>query len=1182
MTETEQGAGKFKEFFSRLMKATSESQGSVHEGKNKEKIEQIKKKKEEARKFAEERQKNGQHVTLDPELRNNERYKFERENPKQIQQARQQLEESLQTAKEKPIWLVRSADEIVYSPEAATYASRIASLDPELQNDPIVLYREVAYLSASMRMDMTTKARGEINSMVNKTIDRIMVIRAEQPDKPFPLKHIELKQTLLEQYGAGGLPTPPDIYNKTTDLMVSAGEPKERTNLRRYLERVQNQLTDVYGSPATSDSEAELERLHRFEKELIDGFDDATDPKTGKVIAHIYDRTEAQPYLAKLRARKQPLEDDIKVLRDLRRKEERDQYREEGEFNTISLSRKLMEAMWENDSWKVEQNLRTMELGSPFFPNTPVAKASERELEKMAEYFSNEQYISDLRKHLRTADRYKDWSEPQREEELEKRRKNITRLSEEIHLRITEQIIFGQINLEGDPRKIGTAILQLGSHGIGHLQAGNAGLNEIVGNRLIQKTREARFQPDDKGKIKETAFTSETFGKIRQEMEEEIKKNKELYERRYQNKKMGGWEGKPLDDEAIEAIVHQAEMLLAIEQRDLVAILEAPGPARRRLMGEDTLASSSFQSFSNKEKFLAAMDVARFGFDKWHKLPAYQKKMWRNACEFAAKASGRDYSVVYKKLQGVKQGSDEFKELAEEAFDGVPEMRKIIKLERRAESALEGGVLKKLVPKIPKDFKNLSMDDLQQQMIVREGEKIVTELLESYDNFSSGWRIKEYLKQLERMYGTDGKHLGLGMRLRLEGYDLVHLESREQRKEFEGKVKEQLIEIAKYRPQAIFEWLSGGKDKDAKTWFDGMKKNLTKDKIGQDITHESQLYKFVSERFNLINDFLADEGIGPIDYSDKSGITTEQMEIVKEVCSASGTDADAYLSVMEEISKFVLPTNPDKSQNLKHINKLVEKKYYDIYTRTRWVDDVRMRYLEDPDHAPGSSLAKEFRGEGIGNENKKGITHARLSDLFVEAAGQGMGGGDQLPRSWNDLGTAIEASNVLVQALTPDAKQFMENILKVYEMVGQYSGKDPTAARAVIYMMAGYGKTCKTDDLLDLLMLGKVVEDSSQARRLVGGGGPSLAKGEALKFEEEVQAKVLLEKIESIAPDLAREAEVFMGVRFPGPGKYLPGEWGRHAPVWLHRVEIAAILAGLLILAQSQKVAQEELSGKKQ
>lgn len=1108
-----------------------------------------------AKKFVEKKRKNPQHVSKDDEVVDVGKKQYpvpDKETPPEHQQrlhkAKDNMVAALGKAKERPSWLIQGEDDVQYSPNAAIFVERIALLPPELQNDPFVLYEEVARFSASLPYGMTKEARIETRQIIIKTIDRIMVLRQEHPDTGFPLKQQELLATLTE-LGMGGVPTPPELYDPNVDLQQQKGEQQTRKNLRAYIAGSQQRMK-MFWNQGSGDSMQELRELESIEQDLIHGSAPTVDPKSGKIVAAVFDGTEVDEFLHRIRDRKMVLQDDITALRQQQRK---DMDQERG-FSTFILSPEIVKALCGDDyEWAVEAAIRKQEALSPLLPNTEGAEAVQQQVRQMVQYFTSEQYLSDvlegMRKRTKTpGDRFYGKDEAFVQKEFELRKSDIKKLSDKIHHRLTAQIVYGLIKGSGDAKKVSETLTYFGSAGFSVLQSENGGCNAVASMRLYELTREARF--DEKGR--ERPLTPEIMRGVKEKLRLEIKEERDFYEELYKTR----WSS-DFDDSAIDSIIHQSEILLAISQRDIIARLDGPGPA-------DRIGSSSFLSGSTIEKLLSAFDISKYSNEKWAKLSPFQIKVWRNVCEHAAQASGRDKLVVDKRLLGVQPGTPEFKQLMIEVFgadkNGEPNMgkvKRILEIERKAQGGFKGRKA------IPTKWEQMDVSDLRQQMVVKEGEKIVTELLSAYDDFSSGWRITEYLNQLDSMYDYS-EHLALGMRLRKKGDDFIRAETKESREVAVKEVKKMLSEeIALYRPQAMFEWLFQEKDLKAQEHFTLMKTNglLTKDKLGisEDISRVDQLYGFISKRFMRINDVLAFKGLPPIDYSQTTPISSEQMAIIEKVCSVTGRDG--YLEVMKDLSGFV--------HSSETIDTLVQPQFYSIYKRTKWTDDVRMQYLDIPDEAPGSKTKEDF--------DKTGIRHIRLAERFTDAGNGGEGGGDQFTRAWNDLALALQAADILYASLSPNVEEFGKKMKELFDTVALYAGKEPAAARAVIFMIAGFGKTVKTDTVMNFLMASGW-DDSSEAKRMLNGEAPSLSIGELLQFLEKIELQ--LDSLESLAPELAKEAEVFMGVRW-GFMKNASSELGRHAPVWAHRLEIAFLISSLLVLTLAGKEAGEELEGGK-
>lgn len=579
---------------------------------------------------------------------------------------------------------------------------------------------------------------------------------------------------------------------------------------------------------------------------------------------------------------------------------------------------------------------------------------------------------------------------------------------------------------------------------------------------------------------------------------------------------------------------------------------------------------------------LAAMDIYRFFFDKWENLKEFPLAMWNQMAIAAAEASGVD-ERIRERLHGIAQGSVRHVRLVKEAF-GNPgqsddEIRRSMKEAIELQGKVRGGTLGINIKRPgPEDLKDVSLQQLQEQLKIVEGRKIVGQMLEVYDHYSSGWRIRVHLDQLKTMYDYH-ENLALGMRLRKEGYNLVMAETNEDRNKAANKVKEELRKIAHYRPHANLEFLTAGKENDAIGWFHRMKRSgrFATGVLGQGARHlerVDQLYDFTGQRFIAINDLLAEKGLPPVDYSGTTHLTAAQRDVVRTVCGAMRTNERAYLNVMKDISDFV--------GHASQIDRLVGYKYDDIHKRTQWVDDVRLAYLDTPRTAPGSKTLN--KPDAILDLTMRFDLAAKDADapvpLHQAFTDRGKGDVDPNVRSWRDGALAVKTIPEVLAGLTHDKKTYFEKLRTVHENVAIYSGYKPAAGRTVLYYMAGYGKMVETDGVYDFFLMNNLARSSAARRLLESDHVPSVGKNELNEFIEE-HAAVFLTNLKSLAPDLYKHVEKFLGLTaFKLGDNYIPIPGLKYAPVWVDRGRLLTALVSVIIILESGKIADQVLSGK--
>ncbi len=818
---------------------------------------------------------------------------------------------------------------------------------------------------------------------------------------------------------------------------------------------------------------------------------------------------EIRSYIQKLRAQQQITIADAQL-----------RHREEQPFSEFHLEPDEQERMVLSPEWEIEEKLRRIEEATVLFPEGPAAEAATRRLSLMNAYFQNKRYERDVVEYMDG----KGMTGGDRDKFYDDRVGRFKELSDKVNIRTSIHRVYGMIRGVGDPEKIWSSLLTVGERGFEHLLNENGGLNEIVFNKYVRLYKLARF--DDSGNLRR--LHPEDIRKVRLDAMEEMKRDKALYSDQY--KKVYG---RDFTDKDCEAIVRQAEFAVVISQQDIVAMLGGLGP------GESD-AYSGFLSTNTGEQILAAMDINRWFFEKWTNLSAGQRMMWENACRLAGESSGR-MEVVMEKLQGATPGSPRFLELAQEAFGKEKNLETYLKCDQNGKEN----------KKVPTTFQEITLQQLQDRMLVAEGEKIVGELLEVYDHFSSGWRIGEHLKQIDRIYGY-GDKLALGMRLRKEGYSMIHAVDEKTRHKHALETQKILKVVAQYRPQAIFEFLSDEKDPAVQQWMTDLANRgaLTAPVLGEAIQpgRIDQYYYYTSKHFLNINELLAEEGLPPIDYSSIGTISIGQHHVIESVC---GQYTQGYLSLMQESASFAgQPIN---------IEGLTKEKYDKVYYRTRWLDDARLNRLERPKQA----LRTEYGSGGADYD-------VPLSELLTE---KGAGNVDPLVRSWRDASTAVKAVQEVYGILHADKKNFLDRIVKIKDAVDTYSGK-VASFRAALYLMGGWGKTAKTDQVYDWLFLGNL-QNSSAMKRLFGDKAASMGLNELEEFMDEHD--FALSKMKLVVPDLHAYVEKFLGITFSAD-EYTP-EIIRRLPLYAYRSRLFIAVAAVIMTLEATKIADQTFTG---
>lgn len=162
-----------------------------------------------ARKFTSEIKKSPSHITIskrDWALSNGYTPKGD-SIPEQLQHSKSIMEKAMNASKTVPKWFHDSRiRNLQHCPQAAEFVARVALLPEKLQEDPHVLFMEIARLEASQAPGMSKEALREHIQVRNTAIERLKELRARSAD--FNLTDREILQSVTEQ-GMGAMPIPP-------------------------------------------------------------------------------------------------------------------------------------------------------------------------------------------------------------------------------------------------------------------------------------------------------------------------------------------------------------------------------------------------------------------------------------------------------------------------------------------------------------------------------------------------------------------------------------------------------------------------------------------------------------------------------------------------------------------------------------------------------------------------------------------------------------------------------------------------------------------------------------------------------------------------------------------------------------------------------------------------------------
>ena len=753
-----------------------------------------------------------------------------------------------------------------------------------------------------------------------------------------------------------------------------------------------------------------------------------------------------------------------------------------------------------NTLWEIEKILRRVEETSELFPDTPAARAASQTLDQVSGYIGRGgQFLNDVKAWAAK----QNWaSEEDKRQYLENMKIIHGLASQKINYRTKVLEGFGYMRGIGDPEKLAQVLTAFGEKGVEYILNEEGGLVQVAYDKFNAILEEMTVDENGHKRRIEGRLLKKAHERLIQQLRDEARLydhtvQKDLKQQGFKNRSIkteaGEEVGNKVQEADIQAAARLAEYLSVLTQREAVAYLKGLGPAESSFFS--TL--SSFAHASTTEKILASYDIERWFFRKWFNLDPGKRSIWENACELQAKRHGRDKYV--NQMMGEKKWND----LVMDAFgfdvkDGKRVIGDVTKkniekfLEREKQRDIFYGFSPRQMwsrlntgfAKVPE--RRITPEQLHRALMIKEGAKIEGRLLAMYDHFSSGWRLKTHLLQLGELFGKSnlnpdgtfdmregyGDLLGLGLQMKRDGDPLYKVETDQERKAAIGRLIRDkngnvdygqskgllptLHKVARMRPHALLNYLDEGQDRDAGKWFKDNKQPEVKDR--------SRLYFNLHQRFLAINYLLGEQGLPPIDYL--KGPTGEQQRIIDKVCQQLNVAASdnigkmmkpaEYTKLMQGMAKF--------AEKDKQLLALTDEKYFHIYDRTEWVDDTRLKDLENP-YDPDGNVSKNLPGLDRTNKEKM----VPISELFIT---KGMGMGDPLVRTWNDTALGVKTVQNVYDTLTPNKEKYFRLIPEIYNAIKTYNGSDPHASRAILGLAGGVGRALHTDGLYNLLMVG--------------------------------------------------------------------------------------------------------------
>lgn len=730
-------------------------------------------------------------------------------------------------------------------------------------------------------------------------------------------------------------------------------------------------------------------------------------------------------------------------------------------------------------------------------------------------------------------------------------------------------------------------------------------LNERNGFNLdvfeVMKEKYASVIWDENGNIR--ALTAGTLEALEDQVVEQIYAHRELYKDRFRE-----WEGsvaytengdvvKDANGHVVRREMTRLDVQAAVKE---VSFLITATGQRAQIFGKAATPLEMMHQSGNPVEFggqpaegkiLFSMNPFKWLVDRWAIKSDFGALVMRKMFAVEAGRVGLD-KYWQTRINGIDRstpaGQAEFGRLVKMAFNindlndaGTMETAfKSLRL-RREDSFMRqlfGGTREGLSRPTPKTLAELTNDDLLEQVIYREGRRLLDARFSgAYHYIDSGWQLntqvdalKDFglLKIVDADTGmTNGVLLHETARLDVGGlFDTAGDHESFHRAEHKLKTKTFVL-MGKFDPIASIDALATKMHQGTIDWLSSHSSmfSIFHDRaMGENIVFRPdrpeqfarEAINAASMRRSMIDTELAltrmrdpasgrmiETPQGPVDYSKWTGnnvgdFTTYEINAIKKVCKATGIvdasgegDVKAYMDVMKAASDFAL--------NAHTIEDLANPAYAAHFTTVNKIDP-RIKFLDgindgNPDH-----------------QNKQLKWSNRISAI---PGGHGAGGG--LPRWAGDTQNSVNAlSKDLMGMLgAKDTKTFMMHFKPFVDTIlfsGGYEGAKAPVGQTLFY---GWRQAVVKDLWADLSGVSddRTTMDLSAAQRAVGQGAPALGRVDLDHLEHEVEAAIEV-KFHTKMPDFTHKMHRKFGIQI-----------GKVKTVRLYNLHAFVLIGGALI-----------------
>lgn len=858
-------------------------------------------------------------------------------------------------------------------------------------------------------------------------------------------------------------------------------------------------------------------------------------------------------------------------------------------WNSISTSGELQEKLILYPEDTTNEGPRFTRKNSDFWAEGVFAQSNERNLAKLAELMSNNDFSGIVKKYMlaHIADIEAaygglniDPDHPELHVFYIERLGSLKKIYDNLNTNVALERLYGAKKTGIDLAKIRDAAANYADSGQARTKAANGGVNHLAYDIYNATLRELQQNFHTGTDQRLTGVELEMANLL---LLDYLRENAKILEPIWQSSlekkidiKGGPTINREFNLEVQADIARQVRMLSAVTGAEDTAIMMGLSPSESA--GQNG-QSADFSGTMGNEVAIKARSPIRWFFQRWDLLGGSTKDHLRIMVDMYAKSIGADkfFDQMMAKMPADYKNDPEYKALLSYVFH-VTEADPV-KRAAQEESVLQYYFEKTLDQhdrKPPKRLADVDKKLLKEAYLFKVGIDYADAVTGAYGYEESYMYTKGVLAQKEFIFGKGtplSKLVGLEHEERNAGMGVINAETEHELEH----AKEALVEVEKtiadYLPHRHLE-------KFMKHRSIAMRRALREDIAagkfsllvkGTNITENATqnmrwdiVVRELEKRYLLIDALQAKEGLVPHNYQSAT-VEPAMMLIMEKVCDSMGTagsdNVKIYLDAMKTIS--------DRVRTHDMLHELTEGQYLDSL-RTISGESAYIKFFEKPLECPGN----QWIGKTLTKFERDQIAIVKMSTHI--GGEKGLSRESIMGRYYGDTAGAVENTTTTFWPLigAGSDKELVEGLPKAMHLSLFTGGRKPKNRMGII-ITASWLKMVATDRVKDALLLNSQ-PDSSAHKRAVGENGISIGLNEQHHVYDAVQAAAKTKFKEAI-PELASEVEkqlhLIWKIRKPWGG-----HWETNAPVWIYRLYLFGILGAIIAAIQAKEDAQKGFS----